>query len=376
MPGEEFHPDKVNQEHGGPDIDKLRAAATEAGFGPEGSQPHAEVPAHPDGTFAESAPPEGEKAHAQHEEEQNEKGGNAEAVGGVAVSGSDPEILNGEAGNDDPATQQWREENWEHDDKKTEAVARSSEKERGEQYEDEAAIKAAKEFLQAPRWEKGVSGSGFYDYDDKTRALIEQGLDTEYIGDVFGEGPKASEAHERAMRRLNSLQKETQRLEEESRRLEDWAAILHDRPVSQEYLEANPDLDLEPASLVEMEEYAEDDLDLAERLELAAKTINGLEVFEGAEVGFHSREDFGLNRLLRSHEDIERWKELRNNGSTTLDQVAEFYREMLNARKITPLRNRANAQKAILEDVRSGRAADYKGGESSSAEQVHTDSES
>jgi hypothetical protein len=141
---EVFHPEeqpkgKDNPGHGGSDIDKLREEATEAGFGPEGSQPHAEMPAHPDGTFGEVSAPAGSswddthaqieagaeealKAHRQEDrkrieaEASEELGGQlhdyisggehqddgVETVGEVAVGGTteEPEVFKGEAGAD------------------------------------------------------------------------------------------------------------------------------------------------------------------------------------------------------------------------------------------------------------------------------------
>lgn len=144
---------------------------------------------------------------------------------------------------------------------------------------------------------------------------------------------------------------------------EEWAGILHDHPISDEYKAAHPEVNFEIRSLVRLEQGAAEDDRLANIFESHAKDLE--------EHGYmaNSRHMGSMNRGIHEliidmeHEaedgrDYEgEWDKLRTNPNTTLGELGRFKADLVRKTEVTKYRNRANVVKALLEDIRSGKAS-------------------
>lgn len=145
-------------------------------------------------------------------------------------------------------------------------------------------------------------------------------------------------------------------------RLENWAAVLNDHPVTDEYKAKYPDVYLTPETFVAWEDGVEEETQELARLEEALGDFHGLSIYSGVEAHGSSfgpwEVRLGLHDLIdQGQPEWDRWKELKENGSTTLDQIKEFYTDIVVKGVIQPTRSRINLTRNVLEDVRSGRAS-------------------
>ena len=145
-------------------------------------------------------------------------------------------------------------------------------------------------------------------------------------------------------------------------RLEEWAGILHDHPVSEAYKAAHPLFEITPQILLNMEDFSITDSDKADRYEEESKEIAGFDVLSGLVGEDSTGLESLLNELRVLRDDgmqyTDRWNKLKDSRDTTLGEIADFYREVLQEAKVKPLRNRVNATRSILDEIRSGRASE------------------
>jgi hypothetical protein len=207
---------------------------------------------------------------------------------------AEQDILKGEAGNDNSETQKWREENWEHDEKRAESMAQESDK---ASYRELAA---------------------------------EVRLGSEY-----------AKYEKRSAEELDSM----------AQRVEKWAAILHDNPVTNEYEKDHDSVRFTGRGLAGAEEWLS---------HLKDKDQNG--------IGFYERPDWGsktLPKLLHAPDDVrfnggepdEAITQLLDRGTTTIDDLRKYFIEQRQKE------NKATIEEltTILDDVKTGRAAEYTG---------------
>lgn len=136
--------------------------------------------------------------------------------------------------------------------------------------------------------------------------------------------------------------------------IETWAGILHDHPVSEAYLETRPNLDVTPEGLYRLEKEAQRDLDVAARIAYSVDQEKNLQKIRSA---------------ISAGPDIDEALSLVNEATANvytaaLDKVNEGLEEYYAAvnqlkieTRVKPLQNKAALINSLLEDIRSGRAA-------------------
>jgi len=171
-------------------------------------------------------------------------------------------------------------------------------------------------------------------------------------------------------------------------KIEDWAAILHDHPVSEDYKQTHIGVDFSPVGLSRSEDQIQKELDKAEKLESMVNQfplVSGVVGVENSDVrhtipyavrgplsvkavmeyaypkapdGIERQEAAGVT--IDASETDAKWRELDDlmkNPETTLKELRAFYQEAFRVAFVHPVANYANMAKSVLEDVKSGRAS-------------------
>jgi hypothetical protein len=169
--------------------------------------------------------------------------------------------------------------------------------------------------------------------------------------------------------------------------LENWAAILHDHPVSEAYQQAHQTISFNPQSLSKLEGRAEVSREEAEALDKelteAPLTVGteGMSIWVGGKRGFikltPSEAIYGAYGItpeeyeqaqadgeeLPEHitdaarEKIEQYLSLIKNEDTTLGQLKDFYVEAVRKTDVEPELDYAKRIATVLEDIKGGQAS-------------------
>lgn len=322
-------------------------------------------------------------------------------VGEAAIEATTQIPVKGPEGDTDPATQQWREENWEADKEKAHTMALAGDEDRT--YEAGGRQEKQQYLEDVPYEEEIKEDPRTYEEDQFDRRLTEWGKDEigrkrkelgtknkQLTGDEINSDTVSGErARDRASfeewRRLAAEQKER------------WAGILHDHPINESYrkthwridstniygLHSHPEFfDLYSATLANLENKVDFEI---EKIKFIEETlIPRIPLISGAaglSIGYVEAlgEEFGyrnpinapdglrvltLDHLMasayrdkdRDHEQLQEYEMLINNPKTTLEQLHELFVKTFRVAVVQRLRDRVDAKASILEDIKSGRA--------------------
>jgi len=315
-----------------------------------------------------------------------------EDIGEAAVGETATQIpVKGPEGDTDPATQQWREENWEADKEKAHTMALAGDEMRTEAADKRSAAKFTEEFKgPVEEFSEAIEEHPGFGQDEKN--LVDFDV-------AKARWAKAEEKEEfvlpkyaKSERIAEHLRKYAEYADEKAASIEEWAATLHEHPISEEYIQTHPGIDFDAKCLRLLEIRAEGKLEAAEQLKEKGKLLRGTSIYRGIDysdlphyadlqrrfrpnVQYPSlgvgelMQTVAMERIFASKDTMEKGeldeetakirselRELDKNPETKLGQLTQFYCKLLEEAYINPLRNDANTTKALLEDIRSGRA--------------------
>lgn len=242
-------------------------------------------------------------------------------------------VIQGPEGDNDPATQQWREENWEHDGAKAHIMAKTGDEDRTE---------AAEKRKQADEMEIPA------DRRDDVRASMEaMGIPTEKI-DI----PEKDHVAE-------SMRQESYYIDRIAAVKEKWAGILHDHPVSDEYKASHPEISFTPEGLQMAEEHQAFLVEAAERAKKEVEKLEAVDSFGTQElpemiVQLYDEGSFEEDDLEELPNETIKLIHLLSNPSTTIGDLRAFS-ERTAKEKLDEWSDKAKKQNAVLEDVSAGR---------------------
>lgn len=323
-------------------------------------------------------------------------------VGEAAVETTATQIpVKGPEGDRDPATQQWRAENWVDEDKaRPMAIAGDEDRtyeaggrQRKKQYLEDVPFE--EQIKTDPRtYEEGQFGKRLTQWaedeigekrkvaDTKSKQLTEDEINSDTVS---GENARDRASFEEWRRR-------------EAEQKERWAGILYDHPVSESYEKTHQRIDFtniyglynyskffsfNPEGLAHLEndvDFGTKEIKFIEetlipRIPLisgAAGLSTGYVEALGKEFGFRNPIDapshlqvLTLDHLMasayrdkdRDHEQLQEYEMLINNPKTTLEQLHELFVKTFRVAVVQRLRDRVDAKASILEDIKSGRAS-------------------
>jgi hypothetical protein len=263
---------------------------------------------------------------------------------------SEPEILKGEAGNSDPATQKWREENWEHDGRRAHDMANAGDDLRSIAVDDRRqAEEAAKREEEA---EKNLEDWGSKD-DFLRREYENQARSANF--------------------EKNQSRSSARMWDSAASAQEEWAGVLHDHPVSEKYQEDHPEARFTPEGLRTLEDHL---LNLKFEAKREVSFEEAMEKFNDPNWGSKYLQ-YELGYGVEPEDDEENEKDhdieeynpelaaILNNGIATMDDLKNYFRNK-ERRYYEESRRKIIRLEKILEDVKSGKAFDYTGEEGSS----------
>lgn len=169
-------------------------------------------------------------------------------------------------------------------------------------------------------------------------------------------------------KRVREMRKEAESHDEHAERLEEWAAILHDHPVSESYQQEHSDITFTPISLVRMENMVKDGDEALEQAEAMADELEekgelGARVHDVYFCGEASR--VGIDKLIYFIEGPssdgqlhQQYQELKRNKETTLGQIGSFHAELIKRGVIDPIFSVTELTRDLLERVRSGQLSE------------------
>lgn len=160
--------------------------------------------------------------------------------------------------------------------------------------------------------------------------------------------------------------------------IENWARILYEHPISEDYLARYPNVNFDPPHVMWLERNMDWQVDQAAAIEQLADNLQGMDILWARYAG--SQKLPSLAELVRHIEDDAglnaNWQKLIGSPDTTIPQLRNFYAEALKRKYSEPLRNEANIKKAVLEDIRSGRASGNPSAEEPHHDNSHSEKES
>ncbi len=144
--------------------------------------------------------------------------------------------------------------------------------------------------------------------------------------------------------------------DERAAKVEEWAAILHDHPLSEAFHESHPNVSVSPASLYQLELEVQKDLDLATDYEHLAENIYNKKVEQEVRK-FENYWD--IQSLLEKADEVanQEYDRIQAELDTVLDSSRSFYQELFKTVVVQPLRNKAVAVQSMLDEIKSGQAA-------------------
>lgn len=270
--------------------------------------------------------------------------------------------IKGPAGNDDPATIQWRKENWV--DKPTALdMAEAGKPSRDEAIDKRERLQFSKDYEDAVREARGRTPFG------RRKRLDELWFDPRFDGheDIEGWGIRraATRAYETGGDReksrflaemRNQLEEYARLADEKAERLEDWAETLNKNRPTEAYEAAHPKIKFGPQSLAAIERWIPTDEAEIEDLREEAKEIDD----ESRENAVRRTTDllyFLEDSGLPTEEFDRRMQELNRSDTATTPDYRKLYRDVLEVRTEYTSK-KLEERKQVIDDVRSGLAAD------------------
>lgn len=159
----------------------------------------------------------------------------------------------------------------------------------------------------------------------------------------------------------------SQKLEAAAEAKEEWARILHEMPIDEGYRALHPDVDFSPRGLFSLE--ADERLERAEiqRKEASLAAMSGADALRGVipqgedQAPTHYSVEDMLTQYAGDEEtytrELQAWRDLTGNEQTTLGEVKDFFESKYNEYVLAAARAKVSIITDLLEDVRSGRAA-------------------
>lgn len=138
--------------------------------------------------------------------------------------------------------------------------------------------------------------------------------------------------------------------DQRAEKIEEWAGVLHDHPISEAFSAAHPELEVNPESMVRMEEDADRARIKAEYSETRKVNIE-IKPFS---------DSWRVEKLLdrANSAKAEEWQALSDKAEELAGQFNEFVNNLVQEVEVKPARNQAAALNSIIESVRSGRASE------------------
>jgi hypothetical protein len=152
----------------------------------------------------------------------------------------------------------------------------------------------------------------------------------------------------------SGYKKQAESHEKNAEMIENWAGILHDRPVSQEYKESHPEVSFRPEGLAHFEQH----------LEFLKRDLKRL-----SEQSEDYSLDWALNKLpvrleeSKDDEVLAGLASLLSDPKTTLHQLKQYF-DLLDRLERQDIQEQVDKMSSVLEDVKSGRASELNSGNS------------
>jgi hypothetical protein len=215
---------------------------------------------------------------------------------------------------------------------------------------------------------------GLNEYDKRSMQLV--GKDAiEYINDGTGTFHRHDlSVDEGRARYIEEASLRAERLDNTASHYEEWARVVHEHPISKEYKD-RCGFELTPSGLEDLEYQMLQKQELIDHLASEAKALSGAKIYEGLPFSIDlvtlergGMPSLGVDKLLSAVRDFRhnydeanrltaRYEELAGDQTNTLQQMSDFYSEVLEIAILTPMKNNMNIINAVLEDVKSGRAS-------------------
>jgi hypothetical protein len=207
----------------------------------------------------------------------------------------------------------------------------------------------------AQRFEDKIIDNPAYDNRIKTPR------GAELAGGVAQDAAMDPESRDQNLQRLRTA---AEALDAKAQELGDWSEVLLKHMPSRDFMEAHPDIRFTPSALREYARDARSEARNADWYQARGLEIGGLEVFQGVDHANNSGIRLLMETVAENLDELDTLKKKLNTISTnpeaTMKDVTDFYRELLKKGKIDPLLESAREKEEILEQIRSGNAANFK----------------
>lgn len=163
-----------------------------------------------------------------------------------------------------------------------------------------------------------------------------------------------------------------QHLDKRADRVEKWAGALFDHPISVSFRDQHPEVSFTAESLAKLDEETEQKLEEANKLAKILPGIHPGNVLEDFISGrFREEMESVYGELDRPswrkipdnavEVNTEKWKEYRSllgNPETTLQQLKDFWEEVVVKTRVEKVREQVASERSLLDDVESGRVSE------------------
>jgi len=293
------------------------------------------------------------------------------------------DTVKGPAGDTDPATQQWRKENWVHDPVKAREMAEAGDNMRSRAAEEREIVRdletygtTHKEIVENPDnyHRKNLLSRQKELTPEAQDKLIEAhrlanknlhrinvtGRGEVYkLPDLAAQEVLTGEPNASLESVRESQRRQAERWDRIAERDEYWAGFLHDHPIPDAYKAEHPDFNFGPHSIRWLENTVEDD----------ERGLNMMFVPDGTELDDPQGRDLEAidlsirrafeqqtRRGIENEDLVERYKGLVVDGSSTVNDFISLYKTACE-QVVQVVKGEAEERKKILEDIKSGRAS-------------------
>ena len=159
--------------------------------------------------------------------------------------------------------------------------------------------------------------------------------------------------------------------------IEEWAGILHDHPISQEYVAAHPNVDFSPQGLVRIEAQQ-----IRLKRELSGvqernRRGSGLVRLELGAIGYNPSHPNGATEVkeLLAEVDEEQarvWEAFESEADELSLQMTNMHKKLIEEVRAKPLQIHIGKIEQVLNDVSAGRTNEAQGSESHEEPQTST----
>jgi hypothetical protein len=141
--------------------------------------------------------------------------------------------------------------------------------------------------------------------------------------------------------------------------IEEWAGILHDHPVSPEYIAAHPDVDFTPQGLLRMEAKQ---IRLGRELKSVEERIKkeiGFVRLQVDATGYNPPNPNGIKEVREllaeaDEEQAKAWDGLIAEAGEASSQMTDMHKKLLEEVRVNPLQRQIGQIEQVLNDVSSG----------------------